>query len=228
MFSIESLVANQGRDEPLRHTWLRSRAGSHLCIVIPDIGLAPRGVVLSFVVWAFLREGADVVWLELPYQRSPQFEELPIHQQHGWMLADLSAAVMAARAQRRYRRLSLVAKSRGTVALALLLGNLGLDCCSEAIWISPYLDFREVTETIRDLGGRSLVVTGSSDTHFDPVAIDRMQQRQVRLEVISKADQDLVISGEEASSLSGVARLEHELGAFLRKAMTDRTRRRFS
>ena len=103
------------------------------------------------------------------------------------------------------------------VALALLLRNLGLDCCNEAIWISPYLDFREVTDTIRDLSGRSLVVTGSSDAHFDQAAIDRMQQRQVRLEVISKADQDLVIYGEEASSLSGVARLEEELGAFLRR-----------
>src|SRR5438876_9575822 len=107
MFSIESLVANKGRDEPLRHTWFRIRAGSHLCIVIPDIGLAPRGVVLSFVVWAFLREGADVVWLELPYQRSPQFEGLPIREQCGWMLTDLSAAVIAAREQTRYRRLSL-------------------------------------------------------------------------------------------------------------------------
>ncbi len=217
MPAYETLAIPGYRDEWVPHTFFRQESPSdHLALIFPGMGYTAFMPLLYYPLQMLLARGADVLRVETVYYRRPDYLALGDEDQLRWVKADTLAACRAGLAQGRYRRVTLVGKSLGTLsmrdALAAHPDLPGLAC----VWLTPILTNPGLRKACQHVPQRALFVIGTADSYYRPAELDEVVQATggERL-VIPNADHSLELRGDVGSSLRELQKIMGVIERFL-------------
>ncbi|MDQ6879588.1 MAG: hypothetical protein M3082_18200, partial [Candidatus Dormibacteraeota bacterium] len=162
---------------------------------MPAITSGARLPLLTVPVNIMLARAVDVVWLTLPYDNLQTFNVLTSDQQGGWLMSDAAAAMAAALSRRKYRRLTVLGHSLGTVGVAHLMSLVAGALESEAIWFSPICRNLLVREGLQRTAAQSLIVVGTADDEYDPAFIDVLIANAAQIVVVPDANAYMEVTG---------------------------------
>jgi hypothetical protein len=161
---------------------------------------------------------ADVLHVEHDYLTNADLPELGSEEFAACLLADARGAWEAASARRAYERVTLVGKSLGTWALALLANHVELPRRTEAVWLTPLLKHPPFVDLVTRWGGRSLFVVGTADPHYgdDEGSLDAVTAgTEATTLVVPDADHALEVPGDLSASLAALTDVMESVAAFV-------------
>ena len=217
MASTTTLSIQGYRGETVPNRFLRPEGAiDHLAVLLPGFGYTLDMPLFYYAENLLLKRGSDVLRVEYAYNKHPEFQTLPAPERHRWLLADTTAAWRAALGQRAYKRVVLIGKSLGTLAMGHLLTAPDPPASMGAVWLTPLLAEEPLRQQIRRYGGPSLFVIGTADPHFDPVVLEEMQVATIgEAVVVRNADHGIDIPGDPIASIRAVERVVAALSRFL-------------
>ena len=101
-----------------------------------------------------------------------------------------------------YKRLTLVGKSIGTVALARILPELPSLEHADFVWLTPLLKLGGLKETIARHPHKALLIIGSDDQSYDAALLEQIRvSTNGQVLLLEGADHSLEIRGDVAASV---------------------------
>lgn len=206
------------------NTFLRQRQETeHLGILLPGLAYGCDRPLLYYSGRLLDELGADVLRLEAAYAlAAPPASGMVSPELVRRVQTDATAVCRTALAKRTYRRLTLVGKSLGTLAMAALLGLSGLPETREAVWLTPVLGALLEGHQLAPLAAsraRSLVAIGTGDPFYDEARLAQWRTATGAEEVVVVgADHALEIPGDVVASVQELERLMQATRAFLEHA----------
>ncbi|WP_437813545.1 hypothetical protein [Sorangium sp. So ce1078] len=187
-----------------------------LAIVFPGLGYTCDMPLLYYATCVLTAAGADVLQVHHDY-RSGVFSTLSPEDQLECVAADALASYRDVSAPGTCSRVTLVGKSLGTIALATLATSGELRGHVEAAWLTPTLKTPELTSRLRGWSGRSLVVAGDADPHFDRDILAELEgQGDITSVIVPGADHALETPDGPTANLGILTRVMDALDRFVR------------
>lgn len=171
------------------------------------------GPLLRYPAFHLLRKGYDVFQISYAYLQHPDFSLDVLYE-------DVEAAVDAALQERDYRRIAVIGKSLGTVAMTRVIPAIPKDALTAKIWISP--NFEAIGpdhEALRS--SASLLVIGSADRQYDPALTSRLRRTGAEVAVVEGADHGVEDLTDMRVSLRLVAEAYSVIELFLDSRLDD-------
>lgn len=176
----------------------------HLTIVLPGRAYGALGPAIRLPVLALEEVGAETAIVGYP--AGAELPEGP----SWWESFHRSVAgeVGALLAEKRPARVSFVAKSLGTVALAALPAGIAAGAVVEAIWLTPIFGQAEVRTGARDRRWRSLLVAGEADQLHEAEHHESVRRSLGAASlVLPGADHSLEVPGDVMGTIDGLRAL---------------------
>ncbi len=207
MFQTHQLPFTGHAGLPVPHEFIRQDASTnHLAIFLPGYAYSCDMPLFDYAETLLLDTGADLLRLAYTYNLVPGFRTLAPGVRLARLRADTTPALTAALAQRPYIRLTLIAKSLGTLALAHLLSEPILPSDTRAIWLTPLLDDPIIRARIQSHPGRNVIAIGTTDPAYDPATLDHLaQSANTTVLIIPNADHSLDIPGDTIASVNALS-----------------------
>lgn len=180
-------------------------------VVLPGRNYGAIGAVLRFPILALQAAGANAtVVVDYPPRSEPGEALL-------WpeLISEVDAQVRGAASQA--ERVTFVAKSLGTAALAQLdvkaVGSARVD----ALWLTPLLGFHEVQAGVAaKLTWRSLLVAGEADPYHDPAQHEATRAAlECESMILPGANHSLEVPGDPAASIDHLQELTGAVTRFI-------------
>lgn len=168
--------------------------GTHLGIVMPGQGYGPQGPVLRYPALVLRQLGAEVRTVAYP-DLDDQLDEVA---QWRKFSSDVGRQVSAFVDEVQPERLTFVAKSLGTIALANLdPALLSAVSRTEAVWLTPLFGRPDVRDGAVARWWRSLIVAGAADRAHDAGAhAEVVAALGAESVVLDGADHSLEVAGD--------------------------------
>jgi hypothetical protein len=217
MAAAKTLEINGYRGAPVPHTFFQQeKEADHLAILLPGVGYSAHMPLLYYPLRLSLDLGADALRVEYAYAARAEYGALSAQEQARWLLTDVTAACRAALAQRRYREITLVGKSLGTLAMGHLLTAEPDLSRAQAIWLTPLLWNEPLRTQIQRARPRSLFAIGTADTHYNAAYLAELKAATGgEAVVVEGANHSLEIAGDVMGSLRALERVMRAVQAFL-------------
>ena len=217
MYSIETLNIRGSQNEAVANTFFRQKQETrHVAILLPGLNYTAHMPVVYYPGQLLVARGADVLRVEYTYSRQPGFQALPDVEQDQWFRADVSAAFDAALAQRDYKRVILVGKSIGTLAVGYLLTTKTWLLQPECVWLTPLLQNEQLCAQIKQVRHRALFVIGTSDPQYEQAKLAEVEKATGGESiVIDGADHSLEIGGDVVLSIRAMQRVVEGIQKYL-------------
>jgi hypothetical protein len=192
----------------------------HLGILLPGRGYTHQMPLLYYSSFLLSASGADVLGIDYSYSNRPDYAAASEGEKMRWLMADVTSACRAALGNRNYSRVTLAAKSLGTMVAAHLLTQEILPAGTDTIWLTPVLGheaFTQQVERLRDRQGRSLIVIGTRDPYYNPDQLAQLADATGgETLVVEGADHSMEIKGDLYASLDAMEQVMRGVEAFLR------------
>lgn len=216
MYSITSLAIAGYNGRPLANRFFRQDGESDwLALVLPGMGYTAAMPLLFYPTNLLLALGADVLQVQYDLDREPAYQQAAAQERRRWLSEDATAAYAIGRAQRAYRRLTLIGKSIGTLAMTDLLPQTpaaGTHC----VWLTPLLTTPELRAAIAAHPRPSLYAIGTADPYYQPALLDELRlATNGEALVFEGADHGLMLSGDIEGAIAIMGRLIAALRSFL-------------
>jgi hypothetical protein len=217
MHSIEKFDVIGYRNEVVPSTFFHQESGTpHIAVLFPGFGYTGHMPLMYYPRQLLLASGADVFVVGYRYSERVDFQSSSLEERDMWLRTDTIAAYEAAFAQRNYEQVTLVGKSIGTRAIGHLLATEKQLPSLRCVWLTPILRNELLYAQIRQRPHRALFVSGSADSHHDPVRLTEVQQVTAgRVMVIADADHSLEINGDAVESVHALEGIIAEIRKFI-------------
>jgi predicted alpha/beta-hydrolase family hydrolase len=178
LYSVEKLDVRGFRARPVPNTLFRQdSATGHLAVVFSGYGYRCSAPLLWYPTRVLLSLGADVLWVDYPYEQQPEFGDSDEQVQKDWLFEDSAAALESAEKLRPYGRATLVGKSLGTLAMGHVLTRVPTPVDTRTVWITPVLADSGLRRAIEKATSPSLVIIGSADRYYDRSFVERLREK---------------------------------------------------
>jgi pimeloyl-ACP methyl ester carboxylesterase len=217
MVNFETLSIAGYVNRAVQNTFLRQSQGAdHLAVVFPGLGYSVGMPVLYYPGQLLAELGADVLLVDTRYNRIPEYEQAPDEEKNRWLEADADAAQEAALSQGRYRRVTLVGKSIGTLAAGHVLHSHpdlpNLACA----WLTPLVKSAQLRQRIKSVRHRALFVIGTADPHYSPALVEELRVATGgEVMAIQGANHSLEIAGDIVKSVEIMREVVERIKGFL-------------
>lgn len=192
----------------------QSQPADTLAILFPGLRYTCNMPLLYYPSKLFTRRAADVLQVNRDYTQT-EYQSASQSKQADWFTGDAWAALQAGKQQGNYRRLILVGKSIGTLALAHLV-NRPLDENTATIWLTPLLRQQSLVSAAMHFKGPALYIAGSGDPLY---ASDPMQHIQEATGadklIVDGADHSMEIPDDPFRSIQILEPILQRIAAFL-------------
>jgi len=217
MFSSQTLKIAGYRGEAVPNTFLRQDGDAdHVAILLPGLRYTCDMPLLHYSARLLLHLGADVLRVEYAYDRRAEYQALADVEQDRWFSTDVTAACRLALAQRTYRRITLIGKSMGTLAMGRLLITEAALARAEAIWLTPLLTQDTLRKQMQQHRGRALFAIGTADPFYDADALAELRAATGGdAVVVEGADHSLEIKGDVIRSVQALEQVMRAVVAFI-------------
>ncbi|QBD82405.1 hypothetical protein EPA93_43105 [Ktedonosporobacter rubrisoli] len=194
--------------------WRQEKEAEHIAVILPGIGYTCQMPLLFYATRVLQDQGADVLWVE--YNQRADFKAQAGAELAQLLNADVGAACQAVLTQRKYRQITIIGKSLGTLAMGALLTTDPRLAQAKAVWLTPLLSRAALCAQIISYGRRSLLVIGTADGHYDPAPLAEIQTAtHSELLVIAGANHGMEIAGDVLQSLRAMEQIMQALQTFL-------------
>jgi hypothetical protein len=172
---------------------------SHLGLVLPGGEYGPLGPALRVPVLALEQVGAEVRTVAYPPARPGGLGE----DESRAFNTSVATTVGEMVGEIRRERVTFIAKSRGSMALAALDPSVVRCDDVRAVWVTPAFGLDYVRRGAIAKGWRSLVVAGGIDSFHDPVGHDEVVRALDAWSlVLEGADHLLEVAGDVQATLA--------------------------
>ena len=193
---------------------LPSRESDHLGVLLPGYRHTVDMPDLHYAGRILLAKGADVLRIEYAYPKT-DFMKRPQAVQADWLSTDARAACAAGLQRREYRKITLIGKSLGTLAMGHLLEDTrfaGVAC----VWSTPILANEWLCSQIKKHRPRSLFIIGTADHFYQPAVLqDLVDVTQGKSLVLEGVHHGLEIDGDIPGTLDALYRIVDALQEFI-------------
>lgn len=188
---------------------------NHLAVVLPGLSYRCNEPLLWYPSRALVSLGADVLWVEYAYDKRPDWGAADPREQRSWLLEDAVAAMEAAMVQQ-YERVTLVAKSLGTIALGHLVSSGLVPNETRAVWLTPVLSDPELRNQLETTRTPSLLVIGTLDHYYDEVFLSQLARSEmVETQIVEGGDHLLEAKGSVVDSIGILKRVTEAVLRFV-------------
>ena len=189
-------------------------ATDHLGILLPGYRHTIDMPDLHYAGLILQQKHADVLRVEYEYSKT-DFMNRPGPERAEWLAADVRAACAAGLAKREYKKLTLIGKSLGTLAIGHLLEDPRFVNAS-CIWSTPILADPWLCAQIRKHHPRSLFIIGTADPLFDSTALDELvNSTKGKALVLPGLHHGLEIEDDIPGTLEALRRMVDAIHAFI-------------
>ena len=187
-----------------------------LAIMFPGLRYTCDMPLLYYPSRLFAQRGADVLQVNSDYTQ-PEYQSASQGEQADWLTADAQAALRAGKAQRNYKRLILMGKSIGTLALAHLVSK-SIEKGTITIWLTPLLRQQPLVSAALLFKGPALYIAGTGDPIFASGPMQRIQDATgAETLIVEGADHSMEIPGDLLQSIQIMERILRGTANFLDK-----------
>ena len=144
----------------------------HLGIILPGYLHTIDMPDLHYAGLILQKRGADVLRVEYAYPKT-DFRQRSQQEQADRLAADVRGACAAGLARRAYKKITLIGKSLGTLAMAHLLEEPRF-AAAACVWSTPVLADAWLCAQIRKHHPRSLFIIGTADHFYDPALLGEL------------------------------------------------------
>jgi hypothetical protein len=191
-----------------------TEASEHLGVILPGYRHTVDMPDLHYPGRILLAKGADVLRVEYAYPKT-DFMKQPGPEQSAWLAEDARAACAAGLQCRPYRKITLIGKSLGTLAIGHLLEQEKLSAAG-CIWSTPILAREWLCSQIRKYHPRSLFIIGTADEYYQPAVLQGLVDATGgKALVLEGAGHGLEIEGDLAGTLDALRRIVEGVQAFV-------------
>ena len=217
MHRHERLDPLAGGATALPHTFLRAEDGSDaVALLFPGYGYRAIQPLLNYAEQELVWRGADVLRLELAYDLDPAFPRNDPEARRARIRDDAERALAAALAAGSYRRIVLVGKSMGTLALADLVNGPLKDRAPACAWLTPLLHDGGLRDAVLQHRPPSLFAIGTVDPLYDAGTLSELGAATIgRTVVVDGADHGMLVEGDMAATLDGLRAVMEGFAALL-------------
>lgn len=215
MYSLEALDIHGYQQTRVPNAFFRQQNDTnHLAIVFPGMGYTAQMPVLYYPTRLLLNRAADVLRVDYAYN-NPDFQALNAAEWNRWFQTDVTAAYVAANAQRQYTRVTLIGKSLGTLALGHLLATTSPPAV-RCVWLTPLLRDDQLRGHMCRFKHAGLVVIGTADSHYHlPYLVEVEAATANQSIIIDDADHSLEIDGSLIESIQAQAHIIAAIDRFI-------------
>jgi hypothetical protein len=193
---------------------LPSRESDHLGVILPGYRHTVDMPDLHYAGRILLAKGADVLRVEYAYPKT-DFMKRPQTEQADWLKADARAACAAGLQRRNYKRITLIGKSLGTLAMGHLLEDSHF-AEAACVWSTPILANAWLCSQIKKHRPRSLFIIGTADHFYQPAVLqDLVDATRGKALVLEGVHHGLEIEGDIPGTLSSLHRIVEALQEFI-------------
>jgi hypothetical protein len=194
---------------------VHSGGTDHLGVILPGYRHTIDMPDLHYAGLILQAKGADVLRVEYAYPKT-DFMKRPQSEQADWLSADVRAAFDAGWRQRGYKRVTLIGKSLGTLAMGRLLEDArfaGAGC----VWSTPILADERLCAQIRKHRPRSLFIIGTADHFYRPALLrELVGATEGQALVLEGVHHGLEIEGDIPGTLDALRRIVDALQEFVK------------
>lgn len=185
---------------------------AHLAIVLPGRGYGALGPALRLPRLAVEEAGAETVVVEYP-------GDTPLAQVPEWwddLHSSVASQVASFLSEAAPERVTFLAKSLGSVALAALPGHVALPASVDAIWLTPIFGREPIRSGAIAHAWRSLLVAGGADEFYEPEHHEAVAEALGASSlVLPGANHLLEVPGDVRATLEGFRSLTEAVMAFV-------------
>jgi hypothetical protein len=215
--SINSLNASGYQNQPVPNTFtMHPNPADHLGVILPGYRYSADMPSLYYTRQVLLDQGADTLSVDYDYSRT-DFMKMPQKVRDEWMSTDVLAACNAVFSQHRYKNVTLVGKSLGTIAMGHLLADHRFRH-SACIWLTPMLTVDWLCSRIREIRPRSLFIIGTADQYYRPDILQQLENvTKGRSVVIKGVNHAMEIQGDIQGSIMALIQMSQSVQAFIQE-----------
>ncbi|MFN2299397.1 MAG: hypothetical protein ACK2UB_11145 [Anaerolineales bacterium] len=193
---------------------LQPEATDHLGVILPGYRHTVDMPDLHYAGRVLIGKGADVLRVEYAYPKT-DFMKRSQQEQSDWLAADVRAACAAGLARREYRKITLIGKSLGTLAMCHLLEDKRFSA-AKCVWSTPILASAWLCGQIRKHRPPSLFIIGTADHFYRPDVLQELTDAtKGRALVLEKVHHGMEIEGDIAGTLAALRRFTDALETFI-------------
>lgn len=176
MYTVERLEIPGYGSRAVPNTFFEQETeAKQLAVVYPGYAYSCDGPLLWYPTRILLSLGADVLWVEYPYDTLPEWESSENRME--WLFQDSAAAFASAVKRRSYGRITLIGKSLGTIAMGKILASGSAATDVRGVWMTPVLTNQDLRQVMEEARSPSLVIIGSADHYYDASFLERLRKK---------------------------------------------------
>jgi hypothetical protein len=212
---IETLEVAGYRQRPVPNSLIiHPGQTDHLGVILPGYRHTVDMPDLHYAGQVLIAKGADVLRVEYAYPKT-DFMKLSEEEQSNWLAADVRAACAAGLARREYRKITLIGKSLGTLAMGHLLED-PVYARAKCVWSTPILASAWLCSQIRKHHPPSLFIIGDADHFYRPAVLNQLvEATRGRALVLEKVHHGLEVEGDLTGTLAALRRITEALEVFI-------------
>jgi hypothetical protein len=218
--ALETLKITYGDTAVSGTFFAQSEETDRLALILPGAGYTTMGPMLYYTLNALLQRRSDTLALEYgPVMSALESKEDRLRALSRIPLDALNTVLQ----RKKYRHLTAVGKSMGTMALALLSRDAKkreyMPQSVESLWLTPLLKDTTIVGEIPRLGQRQYVVTGNQDvTHYSREGLESLPQ-SVEAVTVQGANHGLDIEGDALASTRVMTSVMEGISRFLDRSV---------
>ena len=193
---------------------VHSGTTDHLGVILPGYRHTVDKPDLHYAGLILQAAGADVLRVEYAYPKT-DFMNRPEPERAERLSADVRAACAAGLKHRPYRKITLIGKSLGTLAMGHLLEDpafAGAGC----VWSTPILADAWLCAQIRKHHPRSLFIIGTADHFYNPALLGELvDATQGKALVLEGVHHGLEIESDIPGTLAALQRIVGAMQEFI-------------
>jgi hypothetical protein len=193
---------------------VHSGTTDHLGIILPGYRHTIDMPDLHYAGLILQAKGADVLRVEYAYPKTA-FMKRSEKDQSEWLSEDVRAACEAGLHKRPYRKITLIGKSLGTLAMGHLLEDSRFSSVP-CVWSTPILANEWLCAQIRKYHPRSLFIIGTADHFYQPALLKELVgATQGKVLILEGVHHGLEIEGDIPGTLAALHRIVDAMQEFI-------------
>ena len=167
-FELEILDIKGYNDRDIWNSLLKQKRGpGPISIIFPGLGYNVDMPLLYYSTGVLLEAGHSVLSVDTRYSHKKEFMTASSEERSKWMFEDARAVFEAVNELQGYEISVLVGKSLGTIQTSFFVQTYDSIQNSKIVWLTPLLKQNWVVEQMTAHRGKSLIVIGTVDPHYN-------------------------------------------------------------
>ena len=187
-----------------------------LAIFLPGIGYTNDSPILHYTGSYLLQKEINILRVDYRYSDSDEFLNSTKGEQAHWIIEDVKPAVEAVLSEKDFKKIILIGKSMGTIALGEILSSITKLKDAEVIWLTPLINHDELVAQILKINNRSLLIMGTEDHAYKADQLEKiLEKKNVDSLIIEGLNHSLEIENQIIESIHASQKILLKIMSFV-------------